>query len=106
MCSDQSELAEIIEAEAIRLGGLTSRVLRTSRLDTEDVKPRLERTDITELVLNLVEQYSRQCTNQRPIWLSKRYAERVRIFNRCLPRQLHVQSIGTLLEPWLYIASQ
>jgi len=29
------------------------------------VKPRLDRTDITELVVNLVEQYSRQCTDRR-----------------------------------------
>jgi len=65
LCSGQSELAEIIEAEAARLGGLTSRVLGTSRLDREDVKPRLDRTDITELVVNLVEQYSRQWTDRR-----------------------------------------
>jgi two-component system sensor histidine kinase KdpD len=65
LCSGQSELAEIIEAEAVRLGGLTSRVLGTSRLDREDVKPQLDRTDITELVVNLVEQYSRQCTERR-----------------------------------------
>ena len=64
LCSGQSELAEIIEAEAARLGGLTSRVLGTSRLDGEDVKPRLDRTDITELVVNLVEQYSRQWTDR------------------------------------------
>ena len=65
LCADQSELAEIIETEAARLGGLTSRVLGTSRLDREDVKPRLDRTDITELVVNLVEQYSRQCADRR-----------------------------------------
>jgi two-component system sensor histidine kinase KdpD len=65
LCSDQSELAEIIETEAARLGGLTSRVLGTSRLDSEDVKPRLDRTDIAELVVNLVDQYSRECTDRR-----------------------------------------
>jgi len=56
----QSELTEIIETEAARLGGLTSRVLGTSRLDREQVKPRLDRTDITDLVVNVVEQYARQ----------------------------------------------
>jgi signal transduction histidine kinase len=40
-------------------------VLRTSRLDREDVKPRLDRTDITQLVVNLVEQYSRHRTDRR-----------------------------------------
>jgi K+-sensing histidine kinase KdpD len=29
------------------------------------VKPRLDRTDITEVVVNLVEQYSRQCADRR-----------------------------------------
>jgi two-component system sensor histidine kinase KdpD len=65
LCSDQSEFAEIIETEAARLGGLTSRVLGTSRSDSEDVKPRLDRTDITDLVVNLVDQYSRECTDRR-----------------------------------------
>lgn len=65
LSSDQSELAEIIETEAARLGGLTSRVLGTSRLDREDVKPRLDRTDITELVVDLVERFSHQCTDRR-----------------------------------------
>jgi len=65
LSADQSELTEIIETESARLGGLTSRVLGTSRLDREDVKPRLDRTDITELVVNLVEQYSRQCADRR-----------------------------------------
>jgi len=63
--SDQSELAELIETEAARLGGLTSRVLGTSRLDREQVKPQLDRTDMTELVVNLVEQYARQCSDRK-----------------------------------------
>ena len=65
LCSGQSELTEIIETEAAHLGGLTSRVLETSRLDREQVKPRLDCTDMTELVVNLVEQYARQCGDRR-----------------------------------------
>ena len=65
LCSGQSELAEIIETEATRLGTLTSRVLGTSRLERQQLKPRLHRTDMTELVVNLVEQYSRQCADRR-----------------------------------------
>jgi len=61
----QLELAELIETETSRLSGLTSRVLRTSRLDQKDMKPRLKRTDITELVIGLVDQYSRQCGDRK-----------------------------------------
>jgi two-component system, OmpR family, sensor histidine kinase KdpD len=54
----QQELAELIEAETSRLNGLTSQVLRTSQLDQEEIKPRLERTNIARLVMNLVREYS------------------------------------------------
>ena len=60
----QSELAEMIETEAARLAGLTSRVLGTSQLDKEQVKLRLDRTDMSELVVNLVQQYAQQCADR------------------------------------------
>jgi two-component system sensor histidine kinase KdpD len=58
--SGEVELAEIIETEAARLGDLTSRVLGTSGPGREQIKPRLHRIDIADLVVNLVGQYSRQ----------------------------------------------
>jgi len=61
----QLELAELIETETSRLSGLTSQVLRTSRLDRKDVKPQMKRTDITELVIGLVDQYSRQFADRK-----------------------------------------
>jgi two-component system, OmpR family, sensor histidine kinase KdpD len=61
----QQELAELIEAETSRLTGLTSQVLRTSQLDQNEIKPRLERTSVTGLVLNLVHQYSRECAGRK-----------------------------------------
>jgi two-component system, OmpR family, sensor histidine kinase KdpD len=64
LCSAQSELAEIIETEAARLGDLTSRVLGTNRLDKEQVKPQLDRTNMTDLVVNLVAQYARQSSDR------------------------------------------
>jgi len=65
LLQQQSELAELIEAEASRLSGLTSQVLRTGRLNHSDIKPRLERTDISGLVTNMVDQYSRKCCDRR-----------------------------------------
>ncbi len=57
--SVQEELCETVESEASRLGNLTSRMLRVARLDREDVKPRMEVTDLNLLLAQLVDQYSR-----------------------------------------------
>lgn len=65
LCDEQLELAEIVETEAARLGELTSRVLRTGQLDEEQLKPRLDRTDMVALVVNLVEQYSQGCVDRK-----------------------------------------
>jgi two-component system sensor histidine kinase KdpD len=59
------ELAELIETESSRLCALTSRVLRTSKLDSDEIKPRLEPTNISDLVAELVSQYSEQCTDRQ-----------------------------------------
>jgi two-component system sensor histidine kinase KdpD len=67
---EQLELAEIAEAEATRLGFLTSRLLRIARLDKEEVKPQLELTDLAELVTRLAEQYEERWTD-RKLTLSK-----------------------------------
>jgi two-component system sensor histidine kinase KdpD len=53
---EQTELAEIVETEAARLGGLTSRLLRMARLDREEVRPRLENMEITATVGELAQQ--------------------------------------------------
>jgi two-component system sensor histidine kinase KdpD len=55
----QIEMAETVETEAARLGSLTSRLLRVARLDREEVKPRMEVTDLNPLLTQLVDQYSR-----------------------------------------------
>ena len=65
LAPQQQELAELIEAETSRLNGLTSQVLRTSQLDQSEIKPRLERTNIAALVVDMVDQYSRECTDRK-----------------------------------------
>jgi two-component system, OmpR family, sensor histidine kinase KdpD len=62
----QQELAELIECETARLTGLTSQILRTSRLDQSEVKPHLERTNLTDVVTGLVDHYARQ-------WLDRKF---------------------------------
>jgi two-component system sensor histidine kinase KdpD len=57
---EQTELAELVETEAARLGGLTSRLLRIARLDREEVRPRLEYIDVTAIVEELARQQARR----------------------------------------------
>lgn len=58
------ELAEVIETESSRLSALTSRVLRTSKLNGDEITPRLEPTNVSDLVTKLVNQYSREWTDR------------------------------------------
>ena len=50
-------MAEMIESEITRLNKLTTRLLRTARLDRDDVKPRLEPVDIGPFVGGVVHRY-------------------------------------------------
>jgi two-component system, OmpR family, sensor histidine kinase KdpD len=61
---EQLELTDIVENEASRLSLLTSRLLRTARLDREEIKPQLELTNMADLVAGLADQYSRQWTDR------------------------------------------
>lgn len=61
----QQELACLIESETSRLNELTSQILRTSRLDRKTLKPRLELTDVSELVERLVNHYSHRTENRK-----------------------------------------
>jgi two-component system sensor histidine kinase KdpD len=58
--TEQQDLAEIVESEAVRLSSLTSRLLRTARLDREEIKPRMETVDLVSLVSRIVSQYSQR----------------------------------------------
>lgn len=57
--AEQLEMADTVESEAMRLGMLTSRLLRVARLDREDVRPRMEICDVAEVASGVVEQYRR-----------------------------------------------
>jgi two-component system, OmpR family, sensor histidine kinase KdpD len=66
------EMAETVESEAARLGRLTSRLIRTARLEREEVKPWMELIDVTSVVADTVEQYSRLSSTRR-----------IRLIRRC-----------------------
>jgi two-component system, OmpR family, sensor histidine kinase KdpD len=62
---EQLQMAEMVESEAARLGGLASRLLRLARLDREEVIPRMEAVDAGSIVAHLVQQYARRSPDRR-----------------------------------------
>jgi two-component system sensor histidine kinase KdpD len=61
---EETELADIVESEADRLDRLSSRLLRLARLDSEEIRPRLERASITPLVRRLLKRHARQALDR------------------------------------------
>lgn len=62
---EQTELVEMIESEASRIGGLTSRLLRLARLDEEGLKPKMELTDMGVLAADIVERFTKMWPRRR-----------------------------------------
>jgi two-component system sensor histidine kinase KdpD len=69
LTAEQQGMADAVENEASRLGSLTSRLLRTARLDHEQIRPRLELVDISAGVAQLIRQYSAR-SSDRTIFLT------------------------------------
>ena len=65
LASEQEEMADTVENEAARLGSLTSRLLRTARLDSEEIKPRRELIDLTSLVSQVASQHQVRSPDRR-----------------------------------------
>ena len=65
LAAEQLEMADTVESEAARLGSLTSRLLRTARLDSEEVRPRMELIDLTSLVSNIAGRYRARSSDRR-----------------------------------------
>lgn len=59
------EMTEIVESEAARLSRLTSRLIRTARLEREEVRPWIELVDVSSVVTNIVDQYVRLLAGRR-----------------------------------------
>lgn len=59
------EMAETVEAEAARLGRLTTRLIRTARLEQEEIRPWMELTHFATVVADAVNQYSRLSGDRR-----------------------------------------
>jgi two-component system, OmpR family, sensor histidine kinase KdpD len=62
---EQQDMAETIESESVRLSSLTSRLLRTVRLDREEIKPRLEVIDLEYLAAQIAGQYLERSPDRR-----------------------------------------
>jgi two-component system sensor histidine kinase KdpD len=57
LTAQQLEMVEMIEVETVRLSRLATRLLVTARLDRDEVQPRLEPTNLTDLITRIVEQF-------------------------------------------------
>jgi two-component system sensor histidine kinase KdpD len=62
---EHMEMAETVEAEAARLGRLTTRLIRTARLEQEEIRPWMELTHFATVVADAVLQYSRLSGDRR-----------------------------------------
>jgi len=62
--TEQEEMTAAIESEAGRLGHLTSRLLRTARLDREEINPRMELIDIGSLTAHIAHRYAELSPNR------------------------------------------
>jgi two-component system, OmpR family, sensor histidine kinase KdpD len=61
----QMEMADTVESEATRLGNLASRLLRTARLEQQDIRPRMELTDLGALIGRIARQYAERWADRR-----------------------------------------
>jgi two-component system, OmpR family, sensor histidine kinase KdpD len=58
LTSQQLEMIDMVEVETVRLNRLATRLLVTARLDKDEVQPRLEPTNLMDLMARIVEQCS------------------------------------------------
>ena len=65
LSADHRDMAETVESEAARLGRLTSRLIRTARLEREEVKPWIELIDVSSAIAEVVDQYTRVSADRR-----------------------------------------
>jgi signal transduction histidine kinase len=65
LCVAQMEMARMVEEEAARLGTVVSCLDRISQLECKDARSRMDRTNLTALVAQTVEQYSRRSPDRR-----------------------------------------
>lgn len=74
LAPEQLQMADIVENEAARLGSLTSRLLRTARLDSEEIRPRMDLIDLSSLIAQVATQYSARSTDRRIVLTNRQEA--------------------------------
>jgi two-component system sensor histidine kinase KdpD len=71
------EMTEIVESEAARLSRLTTRLIRTARLEREEIKPWMELIDVSSVVADTVDQYARLPTERHISVVKNGYSSEV-----------------------------
>ena len=65
LAPDHLEFIDIVESETARLADLTTRLLRTASIDRKELKPRLQRVGLLQLILEEIEVKSQQFSDHR-----------------------------------------
>jgi two-component system sensor histidine kinase KdpD len=65
LVAEQLEMADTVENEAVRLGNLTTRLIRTARLDSAEIRPRLELIEVSSLVAHIANQYAARSSDRQ-----------------------------------------
>jgi len=76
--AEQDEMADTVENEALRLTNLTSKLLRTARLDREQINPRMETINAGSMANEIASQYSRRSPDRHLLVTNSR--ETVEVF--------------------------
>jgi two-component system sensor histidine kinase KdpD len=72
---EQRDMVETIESQVAGLGRLTTRLLRMARLDRDEIRPRLQVTDLFGLVARIADQYRKSCDNTLLLHVAKQPVE-------------------------------
>jgi two-component system, OmpR family, sensor histidine kinase KdpD len=91
--TEQVDLIEMVEGEAERLGGLTSRLLRMARLDREEVRPRMEALDLNSVLTQIVMKQARQSPDRR-----LQFSPRASALEASIDPELFRLAVSQLLE--------
>jgi two-component system sensor histidine kinase KdpD len=72
---EQRDMVETIETQVTGLGRLTTRLLRMARLDRDEIRPRMEVSDLFGLVARIADQYRKSYDNTLVLHLAEQPVE-------------------------------
>ena len=95
--SNHLEFLDLVESEAVHLGGLTTRLLRMANLDCNEVRMQLQQINITDLVTEELNLKSRQFSDHKLSLVDDKLLDDCNIDVKADPELLRL-ALGQLLE--------